>query len=82
MGLSAAVARGMSAFGAPSMKVRVPAEAPTTPPDIGASMKEPAPEACTEWATEMLVVGSIVEVSMKRRSDLSVGRTLPSRIES
>src|SRR5271156_5688568 len=63
---------------APTMNVRVPVRAPTTPPDMGASMKSaPWPDAERDWlltreATLREVVGSIVEQSMKRR-DFSVG---------
>jgi hypothetical protein len=62
------------------MKVSVPAEAPTTPPDMGASINAPAPAARTDPATDMLVTGSIVEVSINNRSELRAGRALPSMI--
>jgi len=62
--------RATSSVGAPSMNVRDPAVAPTTPPDMGASTKLPRPlgraEATTR-ATEREEEGSIVEQSMKRR---------------
>lgn len=52
----------------PSMNVRVPAVAPTTPPDIGASTKMPdGCAAATEAATSREDEGSIVEQSMKMR---------------
>jgi hypothetical protein len=53
------------------MNVRVPAVAPTTPPDIGASTNLPCCVVCTALATDCEVVGSIVEQSMKRRSGLA-----------
>lgn len=59
--------RGSSADGAPSMNVSVPAVAPTTPPDMGASTKVPWDVAVTVAATSREVVGSMVEQSMKRR---------------
>lgn len=46
------------------MNVSVPAWAPTTPPDIGASTKEPAEAEETDPAMEREVMGSIVEWSM------------------
>lgn len=48
------------------MNVRVPAVAPTTPPDMGASTNTP-PALATEAATSRDEDGSIVEQSMKRR---------------
>ncbi len=59
--------RETSESGAPSMNVSVPAVAPTTPPDIGASTNFPC---CVEWtafATSREEAGSMVEQSMKRR---------------
>jgi hypothetical protein len=56
--------------GAPSMKVKVPAVAPTTPPDMGASTKLPPPPGKavdTAFATSRDEVGSMVEQSMKSR---------------
>ena len=50
------------------MKVKVPALAPTTPPDIGASTNRPCCVECTAFATSREEDGSIVEQSMKRRS--------------
>lgn len=50
------------------MKVKVPAVAPTTPPDIGASTNRPCCVVCTAFATSREDEGSIVEQSMKRRS--------------
>ncbi len=50
------------------MNVKVPALAPTTPPDIGASTKRPCCVLCTAFATSREEDGSIVEQSMKRRS--------------
>ncbi len=52
----------------PSMKVNVPALAPTTPPDIGASTNIPCCVECTAFATSLEETGSMVEQSMKRRS--------------
>jgi hypothetical protein len=79
----AAWARGSSGVGQPSMKVRVPAAAPTTPPDMGASMKDEAVEwAETVLAMAMLVAGSIVDVSMKRRCVGRSGRGLGERMDS
>lgn len=49
------------------MNVKVPARAPTTPPDMGASMKAPALEVAVWEATVREVRGSMVEQSMKRR---------------
>jgi len=52
------------------MNVRVPAVAPTTPPDIGASTKWPCPFGRaddTAAATSREEVGSMVEQSMKSR---------------
>ena len=52
------------------MNVKVPAVAPTTPPDIGASTKLPCPFGRaddTAAATSRDDVGSIVEQSIKRR---------------
>ncbi len=46
----------------------VPARAPTTPPDIGASTNRPCAVAWTALATSREEVGSIVLQSMKRRS--------------
>merc|ERR1712000_352626 len=43
--------RESSESGAPSMNVREPAVAPTTPPDMGASTKRPCCVACTALAT-------------------------------
>jgi len=60
--------REMRESGDPSMKVNVPAVAPTTPPDMGASTKRPCCVACTALATSREEEGSIVEQSMKRRS--------------
>lgn len=51
--------------GQPTMKVRVPAEAPMTPPDMGASMK--VVEAGARAATQREVEGSMVEWSIRRR---------------
>ena len=51
------------------MNVKVAARAPTTPPDMGASTKRPWAVAWTALATSREEVGSIVEQSMKRRSD-------------
>lgn len=59
-------ARGRTEVGEPSMKVKVPLVAPTTPPDIGESMKVPWVGG-TRAATEREVEGSIVEVSIRRR---------------
>jgi hypothetical protein len=64
------------------MKVRVPAAAPTTPPDMGASMKEAVEWADTVSATAMLVAGSIVDVSMKRRWVGRSGRGRGERMDS
>jgi hypothetical protein len=50
------------------MKVNVPAVAPTTPPDMGASTNRPCCVVCTALATSLEDKGSIVEQSMKRRS--------------
>jgi len=49
------------------MNVSVPAAAPTTPPDIGASTKWPEEVAETVLAIFWEVDGSMVEWSMKRR---------------
>lgn len=68
--------RGTMEAGAPSMKVKVPAAAPTIPPDMGASTKHA--EGClsvpvlgkafaTEAATSCEEEGSMVEQSMKSR---------------
>jgi hypothetical protein len=60
--------KGISSDRPPSIKVRVAARAPTTPPDIGASTKPEAGAAA--WravATAREVVGSTVEQSIKRR---------------
>merc|ERR1712000_686516 len=62
--------RESSESGAPSMNVREPAVAPTTPPDMGASTKRPCCVACTALATSREDDGSMVEQSMKRRSGL------------
>ena len=51
------------------MNINVAARAPTTPPDIGASTKRPWAVAWTALATSREEVGSMVEQSMKRRSD-------------
>ncbi len=65
---------------APSMKVRVPARAPTTPPDIGASTNLPCSVQWTALATPLEDVGSIVEQSMKSLSCVDVlGNTGSSR---
>ena len=51
------------------MKVRLPARAPTTPPDMGASRKVLVPWVLS-WTSEAVVrdvEGSMVEQSMKRR---------------
>lgn len=45
----------------------MPAVAPTTPPDIGASTNCPWPDDLTDFATSREVVGSIVEQSMNSR---------------
>ena len=67
---------------APSMNVSVEARAPTTPPDMGASTKRPWLVQWTAFATSRLEVGSMVEQSMKRRSDLwAVGGRGPARME-
>lgn len=50
------------------MKVSFPAAAPTTPPDIGASMNLPWPDEWAALATSAEERGSMVEQSMKRRS--------------
>jgi len=50
------------------MKVSVPAVAPTTPPDIGASTNLPCCVAWTAFATSFEDAGSIVEQSINRRS--------------
>ena len=65
----AAVASATWHGGLPSMKVSVPARAPTTPPDMGASRKVSAllVRADTSAATARDVDGSMVEQSMKRR---------------
>ena len=76
------VARATSWLGLPSMKVRVPAEAPTTPPDIGASMKIPSPLATIESATDTLVAGSMVDVSINSRSTSNEGRGPGLNIDS
>ena len=52
------------------MKVKVPARAPTTPPDMGASMKRPWPEERVAAATPAEDLGSMVLQSMKRRSEV------------
>ena len=62
---------------APSMNVRVPAVAPTTPPDMGASTNRPCWVLCTALATSLDDAGSIVEQSMKRRSGFE-----PTNVES
>lgn len=62
--------RGIRLGGQPSIKVRVPAVAPTTPPDMGASVNVPWPAEVTEAATWRDVEGSMVEQSMKMRSFL------------
>lgn len=49
------------------MNVKVPALAPTTPPDMGASTKKPCCVVCTALATSREEEGSIVEQSIKRR---------------
>ena len=59
---------------APNMNVRVPAWAPTTPPDMGASTNRPWPVACTALATSRETVGEMVEQSRKRRGGESGGR--------
>ena len=58
------------------MKVKLPARAPTTPPDMGASTKTPDDEEDTDEATLRDVNGSIVLQSMKSRVGVegSVGR--------
>lgn len=63
------------------MNVRVPAVAPMTPPDMGASTK--VPEAVVEmvWAMRREVWGSMVEWSMKRRDGV-VGSRGEARMES
>jgi hypothetical protein len=53
--------------GAPSMNVNVPAVAPTTPPDMGASTNFPCCVVWTAFATSRDEAGSIVEQSMNRR---------------
>ena len=61
---------GKSEFSHPTMKVSVPARAPTTPPDMGESINVADGEEAwseTRAATEREVMGSIVEQSMKRR---------------
>lgn len=50
------------------MNVNVPAVAPTTPPDMGASTNLPCCVLCTAFATSREEAGSIVEQSMNRRS--------------
>ena len=72
--------RGTREDGAPTMKVNVPARAPTTPPDIGASTNAPEELSCTDEATLREVMGSIVEQSMKRR-DLCVSELIDGRGE-
>lgn len=42
------VARGTRSGGEPSMKVSVPAAAPTVPPDMGASRRVAVEEECVE----------------------------------
>ena len=56
--------RGIRDEGAPTMKVSVPARAPTTPPDIGASTNLSEEPLCIVEATFREVIGSIVEQSM------------------
>ena len=51
------------------MNVREALEAPVVPPDMGASTKWPAEEEWMEEAMPREVVGSMVEVSMKRREE-------------
>ena len=51
--------------------MRVPAVAPTTPPDMGASTKRPWEVECTAFATSRDEAGSIVEQSMKRREEFA-----------
>jgi hypothetical protein len=56
--------------GAPNMKVNVPAVAPMTPPDMGASTKLPRPlgkAVETALATSRDDEGSMVEQSIKSR---------------
>ena len=60
--------REISESGEPTINVNVPAVAPTTPPDIGASTNRPCCVVCTALATSLEDAGSIVEQSMKRRS--------------
>lgn len=68
---SSSVACGTVDGGEPSMKVRVPALAPTTPPETGASMKVPREGGIS---VEILreVDMSIVEESMKSFGDVVV----------
>lgn len=54
------------------MNVNVPAVAPTTPPDIGASTNWPWPDDLTDVATSRDVVGSIVEQSMNSRLEFEI----------
>lgn len=62
--------RGMRSGEAPSIKVNVPAVAPTTPPDMGASTNVPCPAEDTVLATWRDVEGSMVEQSINTRSFL------------
>ena len=62
------------------MKVNVPAAAPTTPPDMGASMKDPLVSDLIVSDTEMLVAGSMVDVSINRRFVGRSGRGLEETI--
>jgi hypothetical protein len=55
------------------MKVRMPAVAPMTPPDMGASMKVASVRAARA-ATRREVEGSMVEWSMSRRVAERAGR--------
>ena len=58
-------ARAKASASPPTMKVSVPAAAPPTPPDTGASTKA-KPFSAATFATERAVSTWMVELSMKR----------------